>query len=149
MNTTFIKSLATCMLILSTAPKAWCALGEDETQITRRFGDPIGHRSEKGYTVSDYHFKVYNISVFFWHGKSASEVYKRADGLALSDTEIADFLATNGGGQTWEPMGGGDEYHIEGWTRDGGNVIACYNFQDRSLDISSPDFDNVVRHSID
>jgi len=114
---TTVKFLSTLALLLGLSLSTNARLGEDETSLQKRFGNPIETQKVTQFDFVQYIYKNHDllIGVTLIDGKSASEQYTRTSGktnaqgkpvLTAIPAEIAQaILKANADGAEWKEIG--------------------------------------------
>lgn len=81
-------------------------LGQNELQVAGTYGPPINEQKiADTLVVRQYVFNGLHVAVTFLNGASQGEVFQKADGSALAETQIEKILAANANRLEWTAKG--------------------------------------------
>ena len=111
-------------------------VGENESQITKRYGASIGDIPTETFgKVRGFMGVGYVVGVAFVGGVSSMEMFSKADQSAMSAVEIETLLKANGA-DPWKSEKS-NKADWKRWGRDDGSLIALYDAKRHFLYINS------------
>ncbi|MEO6506941.1 MAG: hypothetical protein ABIO87_04075 [Chthoniobacterales bacterium] len=123
-------------------------IGERESQIQARFGNPVTvlatAAGESGVTKC-YGSDNFSIAITFLHGKSVREIVTKKDNSKITEAEINALLEANAGDSSWNEQGVGPENNVtsgvQKWrSADRRARIAFYDSQTHAFFITTQRF---------
>lgn len=145
MKTAILIAVASGALALQLQP-AHARIGENEAQITKRYGKALQVIHTGAITSRKYEFKGFTIMVSFDDkGVSRCETYRKIDSSAMRDGEIDVLLAANAGGSQWSKPRNSGVDKVYGTDDD---KFAAYKTFQKSLTITTLPFLEVVDSTV-
>lgn|GEM_PF-1783863 len=147
------KLFLTLAVALAVAGRTEARIGDKEAEIHARYGDPIAQLTAKTRdpgAVKCYFWKGYIVAVTYLGGRSAREIFTKANNSHLTAAEIDAVLKANAGGLKWQAeeivYSKGASPGVRQWrTSEDGSRIAFYDSETRALFISTQRFVELVK----
>ncbi len=140
----FVIWLALCLLHGTAAAR----IGETETEVNARYGNPIFDLPSQQDTVTKcYLSRGFSIAVTYVDGKSVREMVAKADKSKITEKEINRLLEANSGGSAWNAQQLAGQKNVPdgliGWrTDDKKPRVALYDERTQAFFITTQKFIN-------
>ena len=130
---------------------AQARIGETETEIRGRYGDPLGllPSSVDASLTKHYLSGGFSIAVTYLDGRSAREMLAKADKSQITDKEIRLLLDANAGGYSWTAQELDSQKNVPAgllvWrTNDQRSRVAFYDSRAQAFFVTTQDFVNLT-----
>lgn len=140
----FVICLALCLLQGTAAAR----IGETETEVNARYGNPIFNLPSQQNTVTKcYLSRGFSIAVTYGDGKSVREMVAKADKSEITEKEIDRLLEANSGGSAWNAQQLAGQKNVPdgllGWRTDAEKPrVALYDERTQAFFVTTQKFIN-------